>query len=168
MAKRNSRSTKLSKISNNHQSKDKLTSSREKYNKNKPVPRKPTRGDLRERLRRNHIQSQVNNSTKGVSPKARGVLKISKTLKIPQKKFKKRVKGLHMQSISFSRKGAPVTKEIDKRINLNRNSIDSVNNGQSKSPFCSKITRGERYIDQRIRNHLKNSGHSREKFRLPK
>lgn len=60
-----------------------------------------------------------------------------------------------------------ITPEIDKRLHLNRNSIESVHNSKSKSPFSSKITRGERYIDQRIKNHLKNSGHSREKFGLP-
>jgi hypothetical protein len=34
---------------------------------------------------------------------------------------------------------------------------------KKEGSFSSKITRGERYIDQRIRNHLKNSKRSRDR-----
>jgi hypothetical protein len=58
--------------------------------------------------------------------------------------------------------------EIEKRLHPNRKSMDLMNESGSRSPFSSKTTRGERYIDQRIRTHLKNNRQSREKYKFKK
>jgi hypothetical protein len=79
------------------------TQSRDKYNKKSRIPQKNNKRDLRQRLRKKQIKSHANHSMVGISPKSKMMLKVSKTLAIPQKRTKK--KGLHVQSISFSKSG---------------------------------------------------------------
>jgi hypothetical protein len=82
---------------------DTMTQSREKYKKQVKLSQKANKRDLRQRLRHKNIQSQINHSISAISPKSKIVFKISKTLAIPQKKLKKKNRGQHGQSTSFSK-----------------------------------------------------------------
>ena len=145
---------------------------------NKKIMGRMRNRDLQQRLRQNkrefymNIKSQGNHQIGGISPQSKNISLKSKNSVYQNMNLKKRLKGMHGPSISFSKSKINLNKliinfkEIDKRSHINRKSMDLNSESKSKSPFSSKMTRGEKYIDKKIKVHLKNSRLSREKYKL--